>query len=39
MTEMKDDLLDWALIQGPSLGFKDIEDICQLIILVRFHLI
>ena len=27
MTEMKDDLLNWALMQGSSLGFKDIESL------------
>ena len=27
MTEMKDDLLDWALLQGSSLGFKNIESL------------
>ena len=27
MTEMKDDLLNWALTQGSSLGFKDIESL------------
>ena len=27
MTEMKDDLLNWALLQGSSLGFKDIESL------------
>ena len=27
MTEMKDDLLNWTLLQGSSLGFKDIESL------------
>ncbi len=27
MTEMKDDLLNWALMQGSSLGYKDIESL------------
>ena len=27
MTEMKDDLLNWALMQGSNLGFKDIESL------------
>ena len=27
MTEMKDDLLNWALLQGSSLGFKNIESL------------
>ena len=27
MTEMKDDLLNWALMQGSTLGFKDIESL------------
>ena len=36
MTEMKDDLLNWALMQGSSLGFKDIESLQPLREQARF---